>query len=203
MLEVYKPSEVKCFWWGEAICEVLNGCFCLRYLCVIGWYRGEWWCRWRSGNKHLVHRSVAAVRGHDPLEFNQLSSYRPHTSSDSSPELLCFIPARTLKLSLLTAAIPPHKLCCCFIALRYLTRTDPFWPGSDPLTQTSSCSFSLLWFPACSRCFLLHWKIPIFSLIASGCALSPSHPHLLLLAEHSPTTDASTDRPNPANDPWR
>lgn len=58
--------------------------------------------------------------------------------------------------------------------------------------------------PACSRCFLPTGKYPFSHLLPQVVlSLTQTHTvHLLMLAEHSPTTNASTDRPNPANDPY-
>lgn len=57
--------------------------------------------------------------------------------------------------------------------------------------------------PSLHRMIPVHWKLPILSFIASGCALSLSaHAvHFLLFDEHSPTTNALTGRPNPPNYP--
>lgn len=59
--------------------------------------------------------------------------------------------------------------------------------------------------PACSGCFLPTGKYPFSCLLPQNVlSLHPTHIlHLLVLAELSPNTNALTDRPNPANDPYK
>lgn len=87
---------------------------------------------------------------------------------------------------------------------------DPWRPWS-PQTQihsTSAVAYDFhLWSspPACSGHFLPTGEKKPFSHLLPQVVLSlhPTHiVHLLVLAEHSSTTNALTDRPNPANDPY-
>ncbi len=59
--------------------------------------------------------------------------------------------------------------------------------------------------PGCSGRFLPTGKYPFSHLLPQVVlSLHPTHiVHLLVLAEHSPAANALTDRPNPANDPFK
>ena len=116
---------------------------------------------WRSSNKHLVHRSVAAVREHHPLEFNQLSSYRPHTPTLTSYyNVRFFIWAVLFQLgrwSFPYLQLPFHHINCAAALLLcalwpVLTRPDPgqIHSHKPPAVALACCDFQPAVAASCS-----------------------------------------------------